>query len=211
MIAKIAKMRFQVQFEGRTHWYTRNELVLSTLASTSSTRPHSGQWRDQKETRFHCATSNRERHKGGPLCQHKGGIIVLNHWSCCGSVSKDSECLMTKSEAVTQRHALVVGCKVKLSPDFSSHSDAAHGPMNPGDIGTLIAIVKRAKPYHVEFNGRKWWYSKSALCADGFEVGASAVRLSAVHWTCQVCTFENTDMASQTCSVCNSPRNSSSV
>ena len=170
-------MRFQVKFEGRTHWYTRNELVLSTLASTSSTRPHSGQWRDQKETRFHCATSNRERHKGGPLCQHKGGIIVLNHWSCCGSVSKDSECLMTKSEAVTQRHALVVGCRVKLSPDFLSHSDAAHGPMNPGDIGTLIAIVKRAKPYHVEFNGRKWWYSKSALCA---AVGASAVRLSVV-------------------------------
>ena len=177
VIAIIAEMCFQVQFEGRTHWYTRNELVLSTLASTSSTRPHSGQWRDQKETRFHCATSNRERHKGGPLCQHKGGIIVLNHWSCCGSVSKDSECLMTKSEAVTQRHALVVGCKVKLSPDFSSHSDAAHGPMNPGDIGTLIAIVKRAKPYHVEFNGRKWWYSKSALCA---AVGASAVRLSVV-------------------------------
>ena len=205
-------MRFQVKFEGRTHWYARNELVLSTLASTSSIRPHSGQWRDQKETRFHCATSNRERHKGGPLCQHKGGIIVVSHWSCCGSASKDSECTMTKSEAVTQRHALVVGCKVKLSPDFSCHSDAAHGPMNPGDIGTLIGFaIKRANPCHVEFNGRKWWYSESALCADGFEVGASAVRLSAIHWTCQVCTFENTDMASQTCIVCNSSRNSSAV
>ncbi len=97
-----------MQFEGRTHWYTRNALVLSTSASTSSTRPHSGQWRDQKETRFHCATSNRERHKGGPLCQHKGGIIVLSHWSCCGSVSKDSECPITKSKAVSALCADVV-------------------------------------------------------------------------------------------------------
>ena len=71
---------------------------------------------------------------------------------------------MAKSAAVTQRSSLVVGCKVKLSPDFESHSDAAHGPLKPGDIGTLIEDDGSSTPYRVEFNGQTWWYMSSALC-----------------------------------------------
>jgi hypothetical protein len=65
--------------------------------SDSGPSSHSGQWRDKRETRFHCATKSQERHNGGPLCSHEGGIIQDSHWSCCGSTSMNSKCSIAKS------------------------------------------------------------------------------------------------------------------
>ncbi len=67
------------------------------ISSDSGPSSHRGQWRDKRETRYHCATKSEERHNGGPLCQHEGGIIQDSHWSCCGSLSMNSKCSMAKS------------------------------------------------------------------------------------------------------------------
>jgi hypothetical protein len=56
-----------------------------------------------------------------------------------------------------------VGCGVQLAPDFEEHSDAKDGPLKPGDIGVLIEDDGSSKPFRVEFDGRTWWYDRSAL------------------------------------------------
>jgi hypothetical protein len=53
---------------------------------------------------------------------------------------------------------------VKLSPTYSKHSDAADGPLQPGDVGKLLENDHSIKPYLVEAaDGRQWWYEHKAL------------------------------------------------
>ena len=56
-----------------------------------------------------------------------------------------------------------VGCGVQLAPDFEEYSDAKDGPLKPGDKGVLIEDDGSSKPFRVEFDGRTWWYDRSAL------------------------------------------------
>jgi hypothetical protein len=56
-----------------------------------------------------------------------------------------------------------VGCGVQLAPDFEEYSDAKEGPLKPGDIGVLIEDDGSSKPFRVEFDGKRWWYDRSAL------------------------------------------------
>ena len=95
---------FKVEFKGKAWWYDRQALLVADAANSSSSASsasgnHSGQYRDQSETRYYCATKDSERHEGGPLCRHKG-IIKSSHWSCCGNVDADSnsKCSLTVSE-----------------------------------------------------------------------------------------------------------------
>ena len=56
------------------------------------------------------------------------------------------------------------GSKVKLSPSYKDHSDAAGGPLKPGDIGTVVEDDSSSKPYKVKAdNGDTWWYRAEAL------------------------------------------------
>ena len=55
------------------------------------------------------------------------------------------------------------GCRVQLAPDFEEYSDAKEGPLKPGDIGVLIEDDGSSKPFRVEFDGKRWWYDRSAL------------------------------------------------
>jgi hypothetical protein len=54
--------------------------------------------------------------------------------------------------------------QVKLSQTYSKYSDAADGPLQPGDIGNLLENDYSGKPYLVEAaDGRQWWYDHKAL------------------------------------------------
>ena len=53
---------------------------------------------------------------------------------------------------------------MKLSPTYSKYSDAADGPLQPGDVGKLLENDQSHKPYLVEASdGRQWWYEHKAL------------------------------------------------
>ncbi len=53
---------------------------------------------------------------------------------------------------------------MKLSPTYSKYSDAADGPLQPGDVGKLLENDHSDKPYLVEApDGRQWWYQHKAL------------------------------------------------
>jgi hypothetical protein len=53
---------------------------------------------------------------------------------------------------------------VKLSSIYASCSDAAGGPLRPGDIGKIIEADTSEKPYLVQADsGQKWWYTADAV------------------------------------------------
>jgi hypothetical protein len=91
------------------------------------------------------------------------------------------------SSSPTRRPA--VGDKVKLSSSYRSCSDAASGPLNPGDIGTVIKDDKGGKPFNVKSSGGStWWYKAGALviASDGStatSTAAAAAGLSPVYVT----------------------------
>jgi hypothetical protein len=72
-----------------------------------------------------------------------------------------------------------VGGLVRLAPGFEGCSDAAGGPLKPGDIGTLRTDDGSSKPFHVEASdGRKWWYDEKAIePADGAAAAVATVRI----------------------------------
>ncbi len=54
----------------------------------------------------------------------------------------------------------------KPSSTFSKYSDAADGPLQPGDVGKLLENDQSKKPYFVQdttADGRQWWYEHKAL------------------------------------------------
>lgn len=51
-----------------------------------------------------------------------------------------------------------------LSPTYKECSDAAGGPLQPGDVGTVVQDDGSSKPYRVKTeDGRAWWYTPPAL------------------------------------------------
>jgi hypothetical protein len=56
-----------------------------------------------------------------------------------------------------------LGDKVMLTADYASHGDASGGPLKPGDVGTVKQDDHAGSPFHVEFNGRTWWYREGAV------------------------------------------------
>ena len=128
---------------------------------------HPGKWRDQAKTSQYCSTKSKPE---GPVCTH-GSIIQDSHYSCCGQSDRYSAACCGPSSSSDQRssaeESFVVGCRVQLAPGYASHSDAAGGPLTPGDIGTLIEDDKSSKPYKVEYGGKTYWYEKPALVVAG--------------------------------------------
>jgi hypothetical protein len=81
------------------------------LTKTSHVSMHKGDWRDQSETSYFCATDETSReNEHYKLCKHgkrKGTtdsveIIRENHWSCCGKTSKASSCSKQKAKEVNE-------------------------------------------------------------------------------------------------------------
>jgi len=64
------------------------------------------------------------------------------------------------------RSTVAVGDTVVLSRDFESFETAVHGPMQPGDVGTVVED-EGAGDVRVEFDGQDWWYPLGALRAPG--------------------------------------------
>jgi hypothetical protein len=59
---------------------------------------------------------------------------------------------------------LGVGAHVRLVQNFQTCSDAARGPLAPGDIGRIVADDGSGKPFRVVApNGNSWWYTAEAL------------------------------------------------
>ena len=57
---------------------------------------------------------------------------------------------------------------MRLAPGYASCSDAADGPLRPGDVGVLKRDDGSSKPFHVEAAGKTWWYDEAAVeTADG--------------------------------------------
>jgi hypothetical protein len=90
--------------------YSFNQRVLGAVSMISSCPvltqasqriPHSGDWRDQSETRFYCATDADSCEAGRyKMCEHGASesIIHESHWSCCGVTSPDSDCTNASSQ-----------------------------------------------------------------------------------------------------------------
>ena len=56
-------------------------------------------------------------------------------------------------------HTATVGTDVVLSPDFASHSDAAGGPLAPGQLGTVVDVTEsRLSVRRKDGSGSTWWY-----------------------------------------------------
>jgi hypothetical protein len=65
-----------------------------------------------------------------------------------------------------------VGDSVVLTPDYASHSDAAGGPLHPGETGVIEKDDGSDKPFHIRANGRTWWYKAEAVMLAGGAAGA---------------------------------------
>ena len=57
---------------------------------------------------------------------------------------------------------LAVGDRVKLSPEFTSHGDAASGPLKVGQVGVVINEPSNGT-VEVEHQKKKWLYKLEAL------------------------------------------------
>ena len=97
----------------------------------------------------------------------------------------DAEALLTGDNAATQASRVGtgghpaegphnVGLRVVLAPDFQTHSDAAGGPLQPGDVGEIIEFRARnthqwrvIPPGVSRDAGRDWWYDTAALLVYG--------------------------------------------
>ena len=60
-------------------------------------------------------------------------------------------------------HTVDPGNYVMLADGYASQSDASGGPLQPGDIGKVVAKDTSMLPIKVEANSNKWWYSAQAL------------------------------------------------
>ena len=70
------------------------------------------------------------------------------------------------------------GDQVMLTPDYKEHSDAAGGPLSPGDVGKVVEVKptsSSSQPYKVEYNGRTWWYKAEAIVKSGATSGRPSV------------------------------------
>eukprot|EP01041_Mallomonas_annulata_P011598 gene11598-24276_t len=57
---------------------------------------HTGEWHKQSDTPTHCALDVDDLKNCQCLCRHKGGIIIEDHWSCCGSIESNGKgCIKT--------------------------------------------------------------------------------------------------------------------
>ena len=63
-------------------------------------------------------------------------------------------------------HRFRVGDRVMVAPDYKRYSDAASGPLRPGQVATVERVSTdegSAQPYLV----RDWWYMAKALMPEG--------------------------------------------
>eukprot|EP00047_Mylnosiga_fluctuans_P004441 m.234548 g.234548 ORF g.234548 m.234548 type:complete len:1138 (+) comp12675_c0_seq1:83-3496(+) len=129
-----------------------------------------------------------ETSRDGPLCQHAGGICTRVHWACCGADLRGPGCYRAQAQAEDARRAVApeergpapaaarfaVGATVVLSPDYQQHTDAADGPLRPGEIGRVLTDDRSAKPYRVTApGGATWWYNEGALVSATPAVGTT--------------------------------------
>ena len=57
-----------------------------------------------------------------------------------------------------------VGTELVLRTGYGRVSDAARGPLKPGDVGTIIECDGSATPYKVKApDGTEWWYRRRAV------------------------------------------------
>lgn len=56
-----------------------------------------------------------------------------------------------------------VGDEVVLADDFAAHADAAHGPLNLGDVGSVVRVNGRQSVDVRAQSGREWNYNNAAL------------------------------------------------
>ena len=78
-------------------------------------------------------------------------------------------CLPGAPNASPADHA--VGTEVVLRTGYGRVTDAAVGPLKPGDVGTVVECDGSATPYRVRAaDGAEWWYRRRAVglpsCAD---------------------------------------------
>jgi hypothetical protein len=155
---------FKVLFEGKTRWYTRAELRLADDDGTKS----------QADSRM-CPSGHelesfvyKTDYHRCDLC--RASISSGERGRRCQSCDYDL-CPRCSRRIFDEHHGdddhdgalLAVGCGVQLAPDFEEYSDAKEGPLKPGDIGVLIEDDGSSKPFRVEFDGKRWWYDRSAL------------------------------------------------
>lgn len=127
---------------------------------------------------------------GGPLGPGRVGEVMEDDGSWkpykvrCGTREwwYMAEALQPASEAApSQRRRLTSGDSVQLSKGFANASDAADGPLRPGDIGTIVRDDHSNMPYQVDFEGRKWWYMEGALVIAGTSERAEPVAAAVVN------------------------------
>ncbi len=93
-------------------------------------------------------------------------------------ITKDGKVLFKKLTEVGMQ-SFDVGCSIQLSSDYQLHGDAASGPLRPGDVGILMENDDTSsQPFLVDFDGKRWWYARSALQAADTAVSPSSPHTS---------------------------------
>lgn len=83
-------------------------------------------------------------------------------------------CLLGSPNAAEKDY--VVGTQVVLRTGYGSVSDAANGPLRPGNVGTIVEVDGSATPYKVQAaNGTMWWYMRRAVGVALRTTGATEV------------------------------------
>ena len=78
-------------------------------------KSHAGEWRDcnAASRQYYCALEGTESEDDGShLCCH-GDVISASHWSCCGSLNKNSNLCSVEAVGVLRCHTFITGtCKI---------------------------------------------------------------------------------------------------
>jgi len=68
------------------------------------------------------------------------------------------------------RRRIQKGCKVQLSADYKDICNAAHGPLKPDDVGTVVEFFESSNKYAVKAsNGIIGMYAKGDLVLEGIQ------------------------------------------
>jgi len=174
---------YHVKANGKTWWYQADALKVSSMApEASASSAHTGEWRQVESKKRYNAAGDYlgnisiycvdDESGEGARCEHRRSghnkrLIQENHWSCCGSTDREGSCAQTFANRIKK------GSKVTLASGYSRQSDAKDGPLQPGDVGTVVEDDCSSKPYQVKAdNGKTWWYRADALVLEGSEKAA---------------------------------------
>ena len=123
-------------------YLSKKESVVGKGAATpKKSIPHTGEWRDCRDgkRRYYCALPDSPSKEDGMNCRHAEGIIQDSHWSCCGSLKKDSLLCQDTMKHDYNNGVCMICVKCSYCTGFGSRCCRVSGRDRSSDRGAYLS------------------------------------------------------------------------